>query len=114
VEAVEVTKQVVIKDLTPRNPTPLLWTISFPIHEILETSTPPSGIHYAAHRVGRTTSDHPRRRRTRRRGQQRTEENRLEAGDMKGGVYSKRCRQFESDHNRVNDSLHHKRTNELW
>jgi hypothetical protein len=32
VEAVKVAKQVIVKDLTPRNPTPLLRTISFPIH----------------------------------------------------------------------------------
>lgn len=109
-EPIEVPEQTGINDLAPRYPLSRLRTVTLPIHEVLETPPTTSGVHDTANGVDRTPVDHPRGRRTGRRGQQGTEENRLQAGDVEGRMDSEGLGQFQTDHSWVNDPLHHKRT----
>lgn len=109
--------QSTVQNLAARNPTPILRSIPFPIDQILAATPPAARIQNPTHGVGRFVIDDPRRRRGRGRGRrgwkQRTDENRLNEGDVESGMDLESAGQFEVDGYRVYHLFNDKRANKL-
>ena len=46
-----------VYNMASRNPGPFLWTITLPVHKVLETSIPPARVNQAPYCIHRTTID---------------------------------------------------------
>ncbi len=75
----EVLDQSRIQNAPGRNPTPLLWTVTLPVHQILETPTTASNVQELSHSVHWSTIHYTRGRGGSGKNQQREEGNETQA-----------------------------------
>jgi hypothetical protein len=49
--AIVIIDQGVIQYVSRRHPTSLLWTVTLPVHQVLESASPPSRVQYTIYRI---------------------------------------------------------------
>lgn len=101
-----------IEGLNSTFPTPLLRTISLPVHEVLETLTSPPDIQKPTDREGRSVIDDPGWRRGTARGGQSAVHHRLELRDVERRVNLHGRREFQANSAGVDDLVDLKRPHE--
>ncbi len=104
----------VIQDVPSRYPTSLLRTVTFPVHQVLESASPPSRVQNTVDRICRFPIYESRRWGNRDRRINVWMKHGFNLGNMKGGVNSPvRRRKFESDCHRTNDFSDRERANKF-
>lgn len=86
VDLVELPDKLLIEDVPGRYPRSFLRTVSFPIHEVLQTSSSPMGAEQTIDREDRAPVDESGRRRGSHIQRQGAFVDRLDPRDMKGGM----------------------------
>ena len=82
--AMEVPNQGWVQDLAPGDPTPLLWAVPLPVHQVLYAPASMPTVKNAVNLVSWCIVDHARGWGDR--GNQRTMDDRFDAGGVKSGV----------------------------
>ncbi len=104
----------VIQYVLGRNPTSLLRTVTFPVHQVLKSSSPPPRVQNAIDRIGGFPIYESRRGRNRSRRIKGRPKNGFNFGYMERGMNSPvRRREFEADCHRTNNFSDRKRANKF-
>ena len=83
---IEVPKKAIIQNETAGNPGPLFWSITLPVDEVLEPSSPRSNIQDPGNREGWMVVDEPGGRRGLGRRAEHAGRHRLEQGNVERGM----------------------------
>lgn len=97
----------------PGDPRPLLWSVAFPVNQVLGTKALGSRVD-PPDSISRTTVNDPGQRGGRFLGRQRAEEDRFKLRHMERRVNMKGSRQLKLDGNRVNPVGNLEGADELW
>ncbi len=104
----------VIQYIPGRNPTSLLRTVTLPVHQVLESSSPPPRVQNTIYRIGGFPIYESRQGRNRSRRIKTRPKNGFNLGHMKHGMNSPVCRrEFEADCHWTNNFSDRERANKF-